>query len=62
MTEDPVNQKPQNPNRATLAKAIGCGLGAATGFAVYKLIGFQNGWLWMLIVIGGFLVQKIASK
>jgi hypothetical protein len=66
MTEDSGNQKPQRSTHI-LARAIGCGLGAAIGHAVYKLIGFEKGWLWMLLVVGGifigsFLAQEIASK
>jgi uncharacterized membrane protein YgaE (UPF0421/DUF939 family) len=66
MTENPGNLKSQRPQHI-LARAIGCFLGAAIGYAVYKLIGFENFWLWMLLVVGciflgSFLAQKIASK
>jgi hypothetical protein len=66
MTEDPGNLKPQRPKHF-LARAIGGGLGAATGIAVSKLTGFDSFWPWMVLVvgctgIGVFLAQKIASK
>jgi len=66
MTEDPGKLEQRRPKHI-LARAIGCLLGAAIGFAVYKLIGFEQGWLYMLLVvgctfIGSFLAQKIASK
>jgi len=66
MTEDPGNLKLQRPKNV-MARAIGCVLGSATGYGVYKLIGLEKFWLWMLLVVGciflgSFLAQKIASK
>lgn len=66
MTEDPGNLKPQRPKHL-LARAIGAGLGAATGIAVSRLTGFDSFWPWVVLVvvgseIGSFLAQRIAGK
>ena len=50
-----------------MAATIGGVLGTAAGFAVYKLIGFDNLLLMIVLIIGCtgvalFLAQKIASK
>ena len=66
MTEDPANLKPHRPKHA-LARAMGGGLGCATGLAVGKLIGFESFWLGVVLVagcagIGVFLAQKISGE